>query len=148
MKTVTIYRVELVRESSKRYDIDTVIDSSYKAPIVVRKVLNFEKWHNEKFGMICLDSSNKVIGVHILSEGTINETAVYPREIAVRALLNNAVSVMIFHNHPGESTNPSKADITVTNKVKQALETLGIKLLDHLILTTNEYTSFAEKGLL
>lgn len=148
MKQVRMYHVELVRESSKLYEVDTKIDSSTKAPQVIREVLKVERWHNEKFGMACLDSQNNLVGLHIVSEGTANETAVYPREIAIRALLNNAVSVIIFHNHPGGSTKPSSADIAATKNIKAALETLQIKLLDHIILTDTEHSSFAEKGLL
>lgn len=148
MKVVRRYRVELVRESSKRYEIDTKIDSSTKAPMILKEVLQIEKWHNERFGMMALDNQNELIGLHIVSEGTISETNVYSREIATRALLNNAVSVIIFHNHPGESLTPSHCDMEATRKVKAALETLGIKMLDHIILTTESYTSFAEKGLL
>jgi DNA repair protein RadC len=148
MKQVRMYHVELVRESSKLYDIDTNIDSSTKAPEVLRKVLNVEKWHNEKFGFMALDSQNKLIGIHIVSEGTLNETAIYPREIAVRALLNNANTIILFHNHPGESLKPSQSDIIATKSIQKALETLQIKLLDHIILTTENHTSFAEKGLL
>jgi DNA repair protein RadC len=148
MKQVRMYHVELVRESSKLYDVDTIIDSSTKAPKVIREVLKVERWHNEKFGVACLDTQNKLIGLHIVSEGTVNEAAVYPREIAVRALLNNATSAIIFHNHPGGSTKPSSADIAATKNIKTVLETLQIKLIDHIIMTETEYTSFAEKGLL
>lgn len=148
MKKVTMYHVELVRESTKLYDIDTVIDSSSKAPKILREVLQIQKWHNEKFGMVTLDNQNKMIGLHIITEGTINEAGCYPREIAIRALLNNAVSVIIFHNHPGGSTKPSSNDIAATKNIKAALETLDIKLVDHLILTDTDHTSFAERGLL
>jgi DNA repair protein RadC len=148
MKRIAMYRVELVRESAKLYDIDTKIDSSMKAPQVLRAVMNIEKWHNEKFGMLCLDNQNNLVGVHMIGEGTVNEAAVYVREVAVRALLNNAVSVIIFHNHPGGSLIPSNPDRMVTNKIKEGLEILGIKLLDHIIMTHENHCSFAEKGLL
>lgn len=148
MKQVRLYHVELVRESSKLYDIDTTIDSSIKAPAILREVLKIEKWHNEKFGLMALDTQNRLIGLHIVNEGTVNEASVYPREITVRALLNNATSVIIFHNHLGTSEKPSSADITATKSVKAALETVHIKLLDHIILTETSSTSFAEQGLL
>jgi DNA repair protein RadC len=148
MKRVMLYRVELARESAKLYDIDTKIDSSFKAPQILRDVLSIEKWHNEKFGMLCLDNRNNLVGVHIISEGTVNEAAVYVREVAMRALLNNAAQVIIFHNHPAGSLTPSNPDKMVTNKIKTGLETLGIKLIDHIILTDTDSYSFAEKGLL
>ena len=148
MKQVRMYHVELVRESSKLYNIDTKIDSSVKAPEVLREVLQIEKWHNEKFGFMALDTQNNLVGLHIVSEGTLNETSIYPREIAIRALLNNANTVILFHNHPGQSTKPSQSDITATKLIEKALETLQIKLLDHIILTTENHTSFAESGLI
>lgn len=149
MKQVTLYRVILTRESNKRYEVDTTFNSSQKAARTLKEVLKIEEWHNERFGIAALNVQNKLIGLHIISEGTVNETAVYTREIATRALLNNASNVIIFHNHPGESLNPSNADIATTKNIKTALDTLNIKLIDHIILTeTENYTSFAEKGLL
>ena len=148
MKRVTMYHVELVRDSAKLYNVDTVMNSSSKSPQVLREVLNIEKWHNERFGFAALDNQQNLIGLHIVTEGTVNETGVYAREVATRALLNNATSVILFHNHPGSSLTPSQADITATRTVKAALETLQITLLDHIILTTTSYTSFAESGLL
>lgn len=147
MKQVRMYHVELVREKSKMYDGDTTIDSSWKAGQIIRGVLQIERWHNEKFGMFCLDSRNRIIGVHIVTEGTINEAPVYVREVVVRALLNNANSVIIFHNHPGDTPNPSKADKEATIRIEQGLKTVEIKLLDHIILTTDTYYSFRENGL-
>jgi DNA repair protein RadC len=148
MKRVSMYRVELVRESAKLYDIDTKVDSSVKAPQIIREVLNIEKWHNEKFGILCLNNQNNLVGVHIVSEGTVNEAAVYVREVAVRALLNNATQVIAFHNHPGGILTPSSADKIVTTRLQSGLQTLNIKLLDHIILTHDDNYSFAEKGLL
>lgn len=148
MKRITMYHVELVRDSAKLYDIDTEVSSSWKAGKVIREVLQIEKWHNEKFGMLCLDSQNKIIGVHVITEGTVNEAPVYTREIAVRALLNNATSVIVFHNHPGETSNPSRPDIESTKRIEQGLKTLNIKLLDHIILTSTSYYSFRENGLM
>lgn len=148
MKVVRKYRVELVKESSMKYNIDTTMDSSSKVATILREVLRVESWHNEKFGMAALNTQNKLIGLHIVSEGTIGETAIYPREVATRAILNNASSVILFHNHPGGSTKPSMADIAGTKKIKEALDTLQIKLIDHIIITEDDYTSFAEKGLL
>lgn len=148
MKRVTKYHVELVRDSSKLYEVDTTIDSSVKAPQIIKEVTDFEKWHNEKFGMLCLDNQNNLIGVHIVCEGTINEAPVYTREIVVRALLNNSAAIIAFHNHPGGCLNPSKADIEATKEIQAALKPLHIRLLDHVILTYESYKSFAESGLL
>ena len=82
-------------------------------------------------------------------EGTINECHVYNREIIKHCLNNNANSVILSHNHPANSLKPSQADLDVTKKIKIALDTVQIKIMDHIISTANkEYMSFAEKGYL
>jgi DNA repair protein RadC len=147
MINVTKYKVALVRETTKRYGVDKTIDSSSKAQDFLKDVTCYYEWHNEKFGMICLDNQNNVVGYHIIFEGSLSETPVYPREVATRALLNNASSVILFHNHPGNSLTPSQADIQATRNIKSALEVLQIKVVDHLILTDDSVVSMAERGL-
>jgi DNA repair protein RadC len=78
MINVTKYQVQLVREKTKRYGVDKCLDSSSKAQEFLKEVTKFHEWHNEKFGMICLDNQNNVIGYHILFEGSLNETASLP----------------------------------------------------------------------
>ena len=147
-KMIRKFSVQLVKESSKKYEVDNIIVSSSKAPKIIREVLNVENWHNEKFGILCLDARHKVIGIHIISEGTVNEAQIYIREIATRALLNNAVNIIIFHNHPSGGLNPSQSDVAITRKIKEALEILNIQLLDHIILGENEESaSLAEMGM-
>ena len=148
-KRIMKYSVMLVKESNKTYDIDNkTIDSSSKAQHLLKEMLNVSEWHNERFGFVALDVLNRVIGLHIITEGTLSETAVYPREVATRLLLNNAHSCILFHNHPAGSMKPSTADISATKNIKSALETLQIKLMDHIILGENDTFSFAERGLI
>jgi DNA repair protein RadC len=149
MKRVVKYSVQLIRESENDYNIDTVLDASNKTKDFIYEVFQTEKWHNERFGVICLDNQNKVIGTHIVTEGTIDEASVHVREIAIRTLLNNAPSVILFHNHIGNSQKASQADIDSTSRVKKALKTLDIRVLDHVIITGNgNHLSMAENGLL
>lgn len=102
----------------------------------------------EAFYVICLDAQNKVNFTELAHEGTINEAPIYPRIIVETALRHKANSVILAHNHPGGSLNPSRADIEATRKIKSALEGISIKVVDHIIVCGEKYISFAEKGLL
>jgi len=150
-KNLNKYTIKLVCETRKKYTLPDDISRvrcSADVPDMIRAVFNVKEWHNEKFGMIGLDTQNNVISIDIMHEGTINQSIVYPREIVTRALLTNAASVILFHNHPSGSLKPSKADLEVTERLVKALETIDISVHDHIILTRFEYVSFSEKGLL
>lgn len=102
----------------------------------------------ERFAVAFLDSQHRPITVDCLFEGTINAAAVYPREIVKAALRYNAAAVIIAHNHPSGETNPSDADRRITQRIKEALSTVDINLLDHFIFSAEmDSFSFAERGL-
>jgi DNA repair protein RadC len=124
----------------------TVIDSSSKAGDYVLSLFVGKKY--EVFYLICLDSQNRVTWADILSEGTLNETSIYPRNLVEIALRHNANSIIIAHNHPGGSLKPSSSDINATKNIKNALDTINIKLIDHIIVGDHKYMSFAESGLI
>lgn len=102
---------------------------------------------DEEFKTLFLDSRNQLIAVETLKTGTVNRSVVYPRKIVERALYNHAAGVVIAHNHPAGTLQPSQEDITITNAIKTALETIDIVLLDHIIIGGNGYFSFKAKGL-
>lgn len=102
----------------------------------------------EAFFIICLDSQNRVNYAALVHEGTINEAPVYPRLIVEAALRHQANSLILAHNHPGGSLQPSNADIEVTGKIVAAAEAISIKVVDHIIVAGDRYFSFAEKGLM
>ena len=103
---------------------------------------------DEEFRSLFLDSKNQLIARETLQTGTVNRSAVYPRKIVERALHHHAVGVIVAHNHPAGTLEPSEEDITVTNAIKNALKTVDIKLLDHIIIGGNDYFSFNKNGLL
>lgn len=103
---------------------------------------------NEAFYVICLDSQNQVNQATLLHEGTINEAPVYPRLIVETALRHQAASIILAHNHPGGSRQPSPADVEVTQKIKAATEAIAIAVVDHIIVAGDGYFSFAENRLL
>jgi|LSQX01.2.fsa_nt_gb DNA repair protein RadC len=100
----------------------------------------------EVFYVICLDAQNKVNYAELVHEGTINEAPVYPRLIVEAALRHNSNSIILAHNHPGGSLSPSRADIEATARIRTALESISIKVVDHIIVCGEKFVSFAEKG--
>lgn len=102
----------------------------------------------EKMYAIYLNASNKVLDIEKLSDGTVCRAAVYPNQIAKMALLKNARSVIVSHNHPGDVCKPSQNDIIATEAIQKALKTIEVVLLDHIIVTTNDYYSFKDNGLI
>jgi DNA repair protein RadC len=103
---------------------------------------------DEQFRTLFLDCRNQLIDSEILQIGTVNRSVVYPRKIVERALYHHAVGVIIAHNHPAGTLEPSREDCQATKAIKSALETVDIKLLDHIIIGGNNYFSFNQKGLL
>lgn len=102
----------------------------------------------EVFRVLFLDTGNRLIRDEVLQEGTVNQAMIYPREIAKRALELSAVSLVMVHNHPAGNLKPSKNDVIMTKAVEDALKTLGISLLDHVIVAKSGYVSFRELGYL
>lgn len=103
---------------------------------------------DEEFKALFLNGRNQLIAVETLQTGTVNRSAVYPRKIVERALYHHAVGIIIAHNHPAGTLKPSKEDATVTKAIKDALKTVEISLLDHIIIGGNDFFSFNKKGLL
>ncbi len=103
---------------------------------------------NEVFCVLFLDNRHRVLVFEELFQGTLNGTAVYPREVVMRALKHNAAAVILVHNHPSGVAEPSRADELLTTRLKEALSLVDIRLLDHLVVGDGETVSFSERGLL
>ncbi len=102
----------------------------------------------EKFMVIFLDSKNRILTSKVLFVGTINESKVYPREIFREALLCGATGVILAHNHPGEDPTPSFHDIALTERMVSAGRIMGVRVLDHLIITRTGWMSMADESFL
>ncbi len=102
----------------------------------------------EVFGAIFLNQKHSIISFSELFRGTINGSAVHPREVIKEALKENAAAIIIAHNHPSGNTTPSQDDIILTEKLELLLSHLDIRLLDHIVVGGNSYYSFARQGLL
>jgi len=102
----------------------------------------------EQFRVMFLDRLNVLITDEVLHEGTIDHTPVYPREVLKRALELDASAIIMVHNHPSNHPAPSRADIQMTRELKQALESVGLVLHDHLIVSRKGHTSFKQMQLI
>lgn len=102
----------------------------------------------EEFRILILDTKNQITKVETISIGTLNASIVHPRDVFKSALLNSANSIILTHNHPSGDPTPSNEDISITNRLIDAGNLIGIKVLDHIILGDNRYISFKEKNLI
>lgn len=106
---------------------------------------NLSDSDKERFYSIHLDCKNKVLGVEMVSQGTLNSSSIHPREVYKSAMLSSAASLIFVHSHPSGDPEPSFSDREITMQLKEAGELLGIEVLDHVIIGRCEYYSFADK---
>lgn len=102
----------------------------------------------EVFGCLFLDNRHRVIDVSELFQGTIDGASVYPRVVVQQALALNAAAIVFFHNHPSGVAEPSRDDEAITQRLKQSLALVDIRVLDHVVVSAVDSVSFAERGLL
>lgn len=144
-----VSEIELVYKSRIKASERPQIKSSKEAYDLLKSTWDQGKIeYFEQFKILFLNHSLKVLGLYEMSSGGITGTIVDLRMIFSAALKANATSIMIAHNHPSGNTRPSDADRYMTNKIRQAGELLDIKLMDHLIITSESYYSFTEDGVL
>ena len=103
---------------------------------------------HEVFAVLFLDAQHKLIALEELFRGTLTQTSVYPREVALRALHHHAAAVILAHNHPSGGVQPSRADEALTQNLKSALALIDVRVLDHVIVAPGQALSMAEKGLI
>ena len=142
------YKLTVVKESSSKYEISNIISSPQDIVNVVTHVLKIQEEAEEIFVLITLDTKNKVTGIFEVSRGSIDSSIVHPREVLKRALLNNSANIVVAHNHPSEDPTPSKNDINITLRLKEASDLIGINLLDHVIIGGSRYCSLREEEVL
>ena len=110
--------------------------------------LRLGELEREVFAVIFLDSQHRLISYQALFLGTLAETSVHPREVVKLALKYNAAAVIFSHNHPSGHVEPSNSDIRITKALQSALDMVGVRVLDHIVVSATSSTSFAERGLL
>ena len=102
----------------------------------------------EQFRILFLDRQNRLLADEVLSDGTVDHTPVYPREVVRRALDNNATAIILVHNHPSGDVQPSRQDIDMTRTLSDACNKIGIQVHDHIIVGSSGQSSFRDLGLL
>jgi DNA repair protein RadC len=120
------------------------------SPSAVREFLTVKLsgLEHEVFGVVYLNSQNVVIEYEELFRGTLTQTSVYPREVAKGSLLKNAAAVILVHNHPSGTVEPSRADELLTQTLKSSLQLVDVRVLDHIIVGQGRSLSMAERGLI
>ena len=119
-----------------------------KPESVVVQLLPYRKKRTEHFIALAVDNKNRLICRKVMSRGTVDQAPVFPREIVRFALLKQASGIILAHNHPGGDPEPSLQDRELTTKIKRVCVELGIRVLDHIIVTESGHFSFQEHGYL
>ena len=149
--TAKVVQLHAAIELGKRYitaglqQMDVLSDPKATRVYLLHQLRAYQ---HEVFACLFLNNRHHIISFDKMFNGTIDGASVYPREVVKRALKYNAAAVIFVHNHPSGIAEPSPADISLTTRLKAALELVDIRVLDHFIVGNNEATSFAERGLL
>ena len=140
-------KVTLEKEVSYNcQEVNNIVRSPDDIANFARKALSLHAQSEEYLYMVCMNTKNKITSVFELSHGTVNSSMFSVREIFQKALLANAVNIILMHNHPSGDPTPSREDIQVTKRAVDAGDILGVKVLDHIIIGDFTYTSLKEKG--
>jgi len=142
-------QLQAVLELAKRAICEDLQNhTSLSSPQSVKQYLQLFIGHKayESFAVLFLDVKNRLISSEELFRGTLHHASVYPREIVKRALQHNAAAIIIAHNHPSGSPEPSQADLSLTQTLQQALALVDIRVLDHFIVANPHVYSLAEHG--
>lgn len=134
-----LYKGEIRKEGIQLKDKNSLIR-------YLRSEIGFSS--REEFRVIFLNNYNMLVGSETLFIGTIDKSAVYPREIVEKVLYYKAKGIIFAHNHPSGNLRPSKQDIQITEHMQEALDLIDVKLLEHIIITQDGYFSFLEEGLI
>ena len=140
-KRVDIISLRMVKESSVLYPPRRVITPRDAVSLLSGFL---DGWDREAFLVAYLNTKNEPTAIHTVSVGTLNSSLVHPREVYKGALLTNAASVILAHNHPSGDPTPSKEDIELTSSLAGTGKVLGIPVLDHLVIGDGLYYSFKE----
>jgi DNA repair protein RadC len=145
---VVFEKVVLVKEKVGRYELPRETKSPEEAYNAIKIITNVQEEAQEVFGILVLNTKNKIVAVHEVSRGELNGSLVHPREVFKPAVLHNAASIICFHNHPSGNPEPSREDIKTTNRLVEAGKIIGIEILDHIIVGDDGYVSLKERGVM
>lgn len=134
--------VFMVAEPINKYRVQ---DSNKAAQLLLDYMKHFDREH---LVALCLDMKRQIQSIHEISVGTLDRALAHPREVFKAAILANAATIILAHNHPSGYVEPSDADIILTERLREAGDIIGIEVQDHLIIGGDSYYSFAENGML
>ena len=143
-------QAKIVQQSMKILEEEVLYrDGPIESPSEMKDYLRLRCAHldHEEFGVVWLDNRHRVLKIDHLFRGTIDQSAVYPREVVKQALELNAAAAVFFHNHPSGDPDPSLADAVLTEKLKDALKVVDVRTLDHIVVAKGGTVSMAERGL-
>lgn len=143
-KRINIVSIKMVREASVLYDIRKIDSPKDGAELGKRFLQDLDR---EQLIVCCLDTKNQPTAINVVSVGSLNTSIVHPREVFKPAILSNSASIILFHNHPSGDPAPSREDISITERIKESGNILGIKLIDHIIIGNDSYCSLKERGI-
>lgn len=129
-----------------RPDLNSTIRSPEDVAIFARNFIHLHEQSEEYLYMICMNVKNVITSVFELSHGNVNSSIVGVREMFQKALLANAVSIIVMHNHPSGDPKPSREDVEVTKRMVEAGKIIGVEVLDHIIVGDTSFSSLKEKG--
>ncbi|WP_415405750.1 JAB domain-containing protein [Sulfurovum sp. CS9] len=136
--------LQMVQEKAQEYKVNRITSASD----VYSLLHEYAKKDKEHFLIVTLDGSSKIIEHRVIHIGTLNQSIVHPREVFRPAIQDNAAGIVIAHNHPSGTLEASRADIQITQRLKEVSKLVGIELQDHVILSKEGYYSFSDEGLL
>ncbi|VUZ23643.1 Uncharacterised protein [Acetobacterium wieringae] len=143
-KRIQIVSLKMVRESTILYEVRKISSPKDAAGLGQRFL---EEADREQVIVCCLDNKNVPINLNVVSMGTLNTSLIHPREVFKTAIMSNAASIVLFHNHPSGDPEPSQEDISITKRIADAGTLMGIELLDHIIIgLEGRYLSLKEHG--
>jgi len=149
-KFVSIFRVTLVRDRHMQFEQKGLLSSQDAQEVLRRLIETHGQPDREQFCIILLNTKNRIIGLNIVSTGDLSSATVHPREVLKPAILANAASLILAHNHPSGDLKPSPEDIAMTKRIIKAAKVMGITIHEHLIISMydDSYHSFADNGLI
>lgn len=140
-----VYEMLEVREEVQAY---LPPDRRYTTPEQISQIFSFLiSESKEYFFVMHMDGKNRISCLDCVSVGSLNQSIVHPREVFKTALLSSAAAIILVHNHPSGDPSPSSEDISITRRLREAGELLGIRVLDHIIVGSEGTCSFVERGL-
>ena len=155
MEKITQYKTKLTEDKKvtlkgeKTFEcseMERTIVGPSSVTYIARNVLGIHEESEEYMYMLCLNTKNVLTSIFELSHGTVNSSIVGIREMFQKALLANAVNVIVMHNHPSGNCGPSPEDIKVTRRMVEAGSIIGVEVLDHLVIGESSYYSLKEGG--